>query len=94
MTMAQIGIRLDEREKIEFEKIANSLGMSTTTAIKMFIAKFNRDKGFDYPVTLDNINKLPEEVEKAMIIAKAEEYGILIDQSETVDDISELKKRW
>jgi DNA-damage-inducible protein J len=94
MTTAQIGIRLDEKEKREFEKTANALGLSTSTAIKMFIAKFNRDKGFDFPITLDNASKLPEEVEKAMIIAKAEEFGIINDTSEKVTDFKSLRDKW
>lgn len=50
----------------------------------MFIAKFIRDKGINFPVTLNDEVRLPEEVEKAMIIATAEEYGLLPDTSETV----------
>jgi antitoxin component of RelBE/YafQ-DinJ toxin-antitoxin module len=94
MPTVQLGIRLDEKEKREFEANANALGMSGATAIKMFIAKFNRDKGFDYPMTLDKVSKLPEEVEKAMIIAKAAEFGLLLDESQTITDMSILRKRW
>jgi DNA-damage-inducible protein J len=79
MATSQIGIRIDEIEKKEFEKTANSLGISPSSAIKMFIAKFNRDKGFGYPITLSNVAEIPEEVEKAMLIAKAEEYGFLTE---------------
>ncbi|MDR1013067.1 MAG: type II toxin-antitoxin system RelB/DinJ family antitoxin [Lactobacillales bacterium] len=94
MATVQIGIRIDEKEKREFEATANALGLTASTAIKMFIAKFNRDKGFDFPVTLANVEKIPEEVEKAMIIAKAEEYGLIPDESETVTDLSSLRQRW
>lgn len=94
MATAQIGIRLDEKEKREFEETANALGLTASTAIKMFIAKFNRDKGFGFPMTLDDTHRLPEEVEKAMIIAKAEELGLLQDESERVTDIRALRKRW
>ncbi|GAB2027394.1 type II toxin-antitoxin system RelB/DinJ family antitoxin [Lactovum odontotermitis] len=94
MATAQIGIRLDEKEKREFEQTANALGLTASTAIKMFIAKFNRDKGFDFPITLDTVPKIPEEVERAMIIAKAEELGLIADESEKVTDIRALRKRW
>ncbi|MCI1664541.1 type II toxin-antitoxin system RelB/DinJ family antitoxin [Bifidobacterium crudilactis] len=94
MSTVQIGIRIDEQEKREFEETATALGISPTAAIKMFIAKFIRDKGINFPVTLNDEVRLPEEVEKAMIIAKAEEYGLLPDTSETVSDISSLRSRW
>jgi len=97
MATSQIGIRLDEQEKKEFEKNAKAIGLTTSTAIKMFIAKFNLDKGFSYPITSqreDEIVRLPPEIEKAMVIAKAEELGLLDDSSEPVHDIQELRKRW
>jgi len=60
----------------------------------MLIAKFNRDKGFGFPITLDAAGKLPEEVEKEMIAAKAAEYGLLPDESEQVNSIRKLRDRW
>jgi DNA-damage-inducible protein J len=94
MATAQIGIRIDEKEKREFEETTKALGLTTATAIKMFIAKFNRDKGFDFKVTLDDVQKLPEKVEKAMITAKAAEFGLLPDGAETVTNLSDLHHRW
>jgi len=94
LATAQIGIRIDSEQKREFEQTAKALGLSSSTAIKMLISKFNRDKGFGFPVTLDAIEKLPEEVEKAMIIAKAADYGLLADESEPVKSIKELRNRW
>lgn len=97
MAMSQITIRLDEQEKKKFEKNAEAIGLTTSTAIKMFIAKFNLDKGFSYPITSQNedeIVRLPPEIERAMVITKAEELGLLDESSEPVHDIQELRKKW
>jgi DNA-damage-inducible protein J len=98
MTTTQIGIRIDENEKKELEKNAKALGLTASSAIKMMIAKFNYDKGFSVPMTtkdsLDNYQKLPPEVEKAMFIAKGEELGLIKDTSEPVTDFEKLKDRW
>jgi len=94
---SRIAIRLDDKEKHEFEQNAKAIGITTSSAIKMFIAKFNRDKGFSYPVTAKKsieTRKLPEEVEKALVIAKIEELGLLEDTSEKVTNVQNLRNRW
>lgn len=98
MASAQIGVRLDEKEKDEFEQNAKKIGLTASAAIKMFIAKFNYDKGFSYPVTTkkaeSTVSQLPVEVEKALLIARAEELGLIEDNSEKVTDIESLRLRW
>ncbi|MDF7669337.1 hypothetical protein [Lactobacillus sp. ESL0703] len=98
MATVQIGVRLSEKEKNEFENNAKAIGLTASAALKVFIAKFNHDKGFSYPITAeDNLNsadRLPKEVENAMIIAKAEELGLIDDTSESVTSIEDLRKRW
>ncbi len=97
MATSEIVIRLDDKEKHEFEQNAKAIGITTSSAIKMFIAKFNCDKGFSYPVTAKEsikTRKSPEEVEKALVIAKAEELGLLEDTSERVTNIQNLRHRW
>ena len=98
MPTSQLGIRLDNKEKSELEKNAHALGLSASSAVKMMISQFNHDKGFRYPVnrmdSLDKVDKLPAEVEKAMVLAKAEEYGLVKDTSEDVKNIDDLRQRW
>ena len=97
MTSSQIRIRLSKQEKSEFEKNAQTIGLTTSAAIKLFIAKVNRDKGFSDRLPRkdsDEISKLPLAVEKAMLIAKAEEVGLLEDTSERIGSIVELRQRW
>lgn len=98
MATTQIGIRLSKKEKSELEKNAEAIGLTAQSAIKVMISQFNHDKGFKYPITrktsLDNVEKLPEEVEKAMLLAKAEEYGLIKDTSEDVESVADLRKRW
>ena len=91
-----LGIRLDKKEKEELEKNARALGISGATAVKMMISQFNHDKGFSYPLnrkdSLNKLEELPEEVEKAMITAKAEELGLIKDTSVEVNNLNEWKK--
>lgn len=97
MATTQIGIRLSQKEKSELEKNAQAIGLTAQSAIKVMISQFNHDKGFKYPITrkasLDEVKELPEEVEKAMLIAKAEEYGLIKDTSEDVTSVADLRKR-
>jgi DNA-damage-inducible protein J len=96
--VAQLGIRLEDKEKAELEKNAHALGLTAASAVKMMIAQFNYDKGFRFPInrrdSLDKVEKLPKEVEKALLVAKAEELGLIKDTSETVENIDDLRKRW
>lgn len=95
MSTIQFGIRLDKKEKQELDDNAKQIGLTAATAVKMLISQF---KGFSYPVNRkeDNISdtNLPSEVEKAIVIAKAEELGLIKDSSIKVDNLDDWKKRW
>ena len=72
--------------------------MTAAKVVKILISQFNHDKGLSYPVNrkeTDRLDKnLPSEVEKAMVIAKAEELGLIKDSSIKVDNLDDWKKRW
>ena len=95
MSTIQFGIRLDKKEKQELDDNAKQIGLTAATAVKMLISQF---KGFSYPVNRkeDNISdtNLPSEVEKAIVIAKAEELDLIKDSSIKVDNLDDWKKRW
>lgn len=97
MPTSQLGIRLDDQEKRDLERNAKALGLNASSAIKMMIAQFNHDKGFRFPInrkdSIDKVDHLPAEVEKAMVLAKAEEYGLVEDTSKNVDSVDDLRKR-
>ncbi len=57
--MTQISLKIDDEEKHKFEATTKKLGFSTTSALKMLIAKFNREGSFDFTVTLSDKAKLP-----------------------------------
>lgn len=98
MSTIQFGIRLDKKEKQELDDNAKKIGLTAATAVKMLISQFNQDKRFSYPVNRkeDNISdtNLPSEVEKGIVIAKAEELGLIKDSSIKVDNLDDWKKRW
>lgn len=50
MNEATISIRLDSRDKIDFEKLCKNIGMTVSTAINVFIKKSISEQ--EIPVTL------------------------------------------
>lgn len=98
MATVQLGIRLDEKEKQELERNAKALGLNAATAVKMLISQFNYDKGFSVPInrkaSLDTPAKLPKSIEKAMLLAAAEEAGVVNDESIEVTDLDAWRQRW
>ncbi|BDR57137.1 hypothetical protein [Xylocopilactobacillus apis] len=89
MSTSKIEISLEDQEKRDLEKNAKAIGLSVSEAIKMMITQFNNS----YPINRD-VMVLPYEIEKSMLIAKAEEFGLIEDSSEEIDDINTLKHRW
>ncbi len=50
--MAVISARIDEQTKIEAEKIADSIGLSLSTVINVFLNRFVAEQGFPFRVTV------------------------------------------
>ena len=50
MNEATISIRLDSKDKIDFEKLCKNIGMTVSTAINVFIKKSISEQ--EIPVTL------------------------------------------
>ncbi|BDR57673.1 hypothetical protein [Xylocopilactobacillus apicola] len=94
MSTTEIKIELDELEKRKLEKNANSMGLSVEAVIKLMIDQFNRSCRIKRKDSLDDFSTLPREVEEAMLIAKAEEFGLIKDTSEEVHNIESLRRRW
>lgn len=49
--MAVISARIDDRTKTEAEEIANSIGLSLSTVINVFLNRFVAERGFPFSVT-------------------------------------------
>lgn len=71
MALATINIRIDEKDKKEFNEICNELGMNMTTAFNMFVKSMIRSGGLPFEATLKrpNIETLMA-IEEAKRIAK------------------------
>lgn len=50
--MAVISARIDDKTKIEAEEIANSIGLSLSTVINVFLNRFVAEQGFPFNVTV------------------------------------------
>ncbi len=50
--MPVISARIDDQTKLEAEKIANSIGLSLSTAINVFLNRFVAEQGFPFNVTV------------------------------------------
>lgn len=48
--MATVSARVDDRLKEEAERVADSIGISLSTAINIFLRKFTAEQGFPFPV--------------------------------------------
>lgn len=51
--MASLCIRVDDKVKAEAEKVFSDLGMSTSTAINIFLKQVIRCNGIPFPVVAD-----------------------------------------
>jgi antitoxin component of RelBE/YafQ-DinJ toxin-antitoxin module len=52
METAIIATRLGAAEKRKFERLTKTIGMSPQSAIKVFIACFNRGNGFPFQISV------------------------------------------
>lgn len=50
--MSVISARIDDQTKLEAEKIANSIGLSLSAAINVFLNRFVAEQGFPFKVTV------------------------------------------
>ena len=53
MAQAMINFRIDEKIKKEMEKICREMGMSMTTAFKIFATKVTKEKRIPFEITAD-----------------------------------------
>lgn len=51
MSTTTVSVRLDSDTKEKFDKVADSVGLSSSAAIGVFIKKFTDYGGFPFPVT-------------------------------------------
>jgi len=52
LTTTNVNIRMDTKEKIEFEKIVNNLGVSMSTAFNMFAKAVVREERIPFAISL------------------------------------------
>lgn len=50
--MPVISARIDDQTKLDAEKIANSIGLSLSTAINIFLNRFVAEQGFPFNVNV------------------------------------------
>ena len=84
MSQAMINFRMDTDEKNSFEDICEQLGLSITSAFKIFAKKVIREKRIPFDVSLNNfysetnlnhINKVINEIESGS--AKLIEHDLI-----------------
>lgn len=49
--MATVSARIDDQLKADAERVADSIGLSLSSAINIFLKRFAADGGFPFPVT-------------------------------------------
>lgn len=66
---ASLNTKIDPQEKREFVKVAESLGMSPSAAVRIFVKRFNDCKGFPFDVRLTpTINYENPSLQRAVIV--------------------------
>ncbi len=53
MALATITARVDEADKIQFDKFCNHVGLNTSTAINIFVKAVLREKRIPFPLAYD-----------------------------------------
>ena len=67
-------IRIDSDVRNQMNDICSKLGMTTSTAINLFINAFVREKGMPFPVSLKNDNKsIVETINRTQMLKDADE---------------------
>lgn len=67
-------IRIDSDVRNQMNDICSKLGMTTSTAINLFINAFVREKGMPFPISLKNDNKsIVETINRTQMLKDADE---------------------
>ncbi len=53
MAQTLVNFRIDEKTKLEMEKVCEELGMNVSTALNIFIKKMTREKRIPFDVSID-----------------------------------------
>lgn len=56
MGLATINIRIDEKDKKDFNDLCNELGLNMTTAFNMFVKSMIRTGGLPFEARIENYN--------------------------------------
>lgn len=56
MGLATINIRIDEKDKKDFNDLCNELGLNMTTAFNMFVKSMLRTGGLPFEARIENYN--------------------------------------
>ncbi|MBR3168405.1 MAG: type II toxin-antitoxin system RelB/DinJ family antitoxin [Lachnospiraceae bacterium] len=79
-----VNIRIDENDKKEFTKLCNTLGLSVTTAINMFVKQSIREQR----IPVDLVVRFPNS--ETMVVIENSRKGIGLSKAyDTVEDLME-----
>ncbi len=79
-----VNIRIDENDKKEFTKLCNTLGLSVTTAVNMFIKQSIREQR----IPVDLMLRMPNSETMAVIEDSGKRTGL----SKAYDTVEDLAK--
>ena len=73
--MASLCIRVDDKVKAEAEKVFSDLGMSTSTAINIFLKQVIRCNGIPFPVVADSFYSAENQIRLTLSKEQMEKSG-------------------
>lgn len=71
--MATVSARVDDNVKYDAEQVADSIGLSLSTVINVFLKRFVADKGFPFNVVMTEKMQVMNQFEKDRLIAIVED---------------------
>lgn len=87
--MGQMNLRIDDETKKQADNLFNELGMSTQTAINVFVREAIRMRGFPFEVRLDPFYSAKNQEElKASIADMAAGRGLVM---KTMDELKAME---
>lgn len=95
MTTASMNFKVDEKTKTLFNQTAEKMGLTSSALLNIFVTRVAREQAvpFSLKVVPDKSETLDEESKKAMIKELAIVNGLIPDDDNKVNDLSNYFKK-
>lgn len=95
MATVAISFKTDKNVKIELDRIAHEIGISTSSLLNILVKRTVVENGIPFDVKASErnlINRLDEETQRELVKQLAIEQGLIEDDSTVVTDVEQYFK--